>query len=148
MKSWILSLALTLSAVPAMASLTGNWIGWGTWSYQNENDGVKCDTMQMAWTETDTSLVLEKGSYDCGVVGMEIDQIKWTRQGQNILDENQNVVGQYDGTDLKMTLAGPNPTTKINVSLHQEAGHFDYREVWYTDKEKIYIIKGRLFKHQ
>jgi len=131
---------------PALAVLTGSWTGWGSWAFQSESNQVKCPLMQMSWVESSSSLVLAKGLYDCDVVRMEIDPQSWIRRGNQLLDSQGQQVGTYNGRNLQLLVADPSQATQIEVVLRQDGEHFDYREIWFHNWEKLYIIKGRLFR--
>jgi hypothetical protein len=144
MKTFIFALLLFFTNF-ALASIAGNWTGYGNWAFRNEADATHCDSMTMTWSESDTKLNLEKGHYECDVVTMDIDPVAWTKNGQNLLDENKNVIGTYDGTNLNVTIPSPANNTQIQISIKREANHIDYREVWFNPQEKVYIINARLF---
>jgi len=131
------------------ASIAGHWTGFGDWKFKGEGEGVHCSPMVMSWSEDDKTLNLENGSFDCGVVAMDLGSSTWTKQADHVLlDENQNKIGTYDGQSLQVIIPSPNDKTQISVSIKREANHIDYEEIWFNADEKIYVITGRLFTSQ
>ena len=96
--------------------------------------------------ETSTSLVLHSGHYDCEVVRMEIDRHEWIRRGNELLDSSGQRKGTFDGRELQVLIDDPAQSTQIQIYLLRDGEHFDYREIWFHNWEKLYIIKGRLFR--
>ena len=145
MKKILVFLTSSILSLQSQASIEGNWTGWGFWAFRNEEDFTRCDLMKMRWLETQDALTLAHGFYDCGIVRMEVDPVSWKKKGPNLLDENGQISGTYDGQNLDIKIQSPVEGTQIHISLKREANHFDYREIWFNEREKVYIIKGRLF---
>ena len=144
MKSF-LTLATLLLAITANASFLGNWAGFGSWKFRGQGDGTHCPSMTMTWSETSSSIGIEKGYFDCEVVGMELGQTNWKLQDGQLIDENNTVVGNYDGVHLAVEMPSPNEKTTISIHITRVANHLEYQEVWYSAVEKVYVIEGRLF---
>lgn len=141
-----LSIALILVfASVSHAKLAGNWIGWGSWKFKGEGDGVHCSPMQMQWSESQNKIAIEKGFFDCEIVAMHLDKTEWSIQNGLLFDEKEKQVGSYDGQNFEVYLPSPNENTTIHVKVKRVANHYDYQEVWFNAVEKVYVIEGRLF---
>lgn len=127
----------------SFANISGNWTGWGTWTY--EGSGTHCDSMTLGFVETKDKLTRTGGYFDCQVVGLDIDPGVWTKQGNNLIVDGA-VVGTITENAIHVT-EQYSDDVKIVSDIAIEAGHFAYSEIWY-DKEDvvIYEITGRLFK--
>lgn len=130
----------------SQASLHGNWTGWGVWKYQGEDPGMRCQSMNMTWTESEKVISIDQGKYDCDFFVMHLGKTEWRIQDGQLFNEAKKEVGTYDGTNFEVYMpAAEGETTSIHIKLKREANHIDFREVWYNEKEKIYVIEGRLF---
>ena len=140
-----LALATFLWASISMANITGQWTGWGDWTYQGS--GTHCDSMKLNYIETDTKLVRKPGYFDCQVVGLDIAEGEWTKQGNNLMVDGE-IVGTITDTTLHLSESyDENVTVVSDIAI--EGTHFDYSEIWYDkDGSVIYEITGRLFKKQ
>lgn len=134
-----------LSFQSASAALSGDWIGFGTWKFKGEDPGVNCSPMTMTWDETQTSIALDHGLFDCEVVAMHLDRTEWTLKNSLLMDADNNQVGTYDLQNFEVYMPSPNDKTTIHIKIHREANHIDYQEIWFNQTEKVYVIEGRLF---
>lgn len=144
MKSIIVA-AILFSSFLAHAGLAGDWIGFGSWKFKGEGDGVRCSPMTMKWTETASTIAIESGFFDCEFVAMHLYKTEWVIRDGKLFDENQKEVGTYNGTDFQVYMPSPNDKTTISVSAKREANHYDYQEVWFNEFEKVYVIEARFF---
>ena len=129
----------------SLASLAGDWTGWGTWKFKGKGDGAQCSPMTMRWSENAGKIAIETGQFECDVVVMYLDKTEWSIKDGLLFDDDGKEVGSYDGQTFKVHMPSPNPQTMIHVSLKREANHYDYEEVWFNRVEKIYVIQGRFF---
>ncbi|OFZ31353.1 MAG: hypothetical protein A2622_01840 [Bdellovibrionales bacterium RIFCSPHIGHO2_01_FULL_40_29] len=135
-----------LIALTSYADLKGDWIGWGTWKFKGEGDGVQCSPMQMTWSESATEIAIEKGNFECEVVAMILGRTAWTLKDGKLFDELNVEVGKYNGKDhFEVYMPSPNNRTQIYLSVRRAANHIDYQEIWFNTDEKVYVIEGRLF---
>lgn len=141
----ILILVTLMSFQYSHAALAGDWIGWGTWKFKGEDPGANCTEMTMTWDETNNSIALNNGLFDCEVVAMHLYRTEWSLKDGLLFDETNTEVGSYDGMDLSVYMPSPNENTTIQVRIHREANHIDYQEIWFNKFEKVYVIEGRLF---
>jgi len=141
----LISLFVLFCSLNSVASIAGQWTGFGTWKFQNKGEGARCMPMTMTWSENKNTLNLEQGYFDCEMVGLDLGSSIWTKKGDVLFDENNNEIGTYNGTQLNVIIPSPNEKTKISVSIKREANHIDYEEIWFNEFEKVYIITGRLF---
>jgi hypothetical protein len=139
----LMGIIFLLWSSTSFANFSGNWIGWGTWTY--EGSGTHCDTMTLGFIETKDKIIRTGGYFDCQVVGLEVDAREWTKQGNNLLFDGL-VVGSFTENSIHLT-EKYSETVKVVSDIVMNAGHFDYSESWYgKDDAEIYEIKGRLFK--
>jgi hypothetical protein len=129
---------------PAAGSFSGEWQGWGDWTY--EGSGDHCD-MYLTLSDSTTQFIRQRGQFNCTVVGLTIPQEAFLKNGKNLM-LNQQVVGQINGDHVEFHEAY-NPAVNVTTTMTVSARHLDYEEVW-TQKDGaiLYRIKGRLFKHQ
>jgi len=142
MKKLIVLTSLLLSTT-AFASLTGQWTGWGDWTY--EGAGTHCYSMKLNFEESDGLLVRHGGYFDCQMVGLDVAPGEWTKRGNNLLVDDK-IVGTI--TDSRLHLEEEySDEVKIVTEVTYEGNHMDYVETWY-DKDMIvvYEITGRLFR--
>lgn len=144
MKTFLLLITL-FSFNLSEASLAGDWIGWGTWKFKGEGEGMHCSEMKMKWSETSSSIAIDGGSFEGDFFAMILEKTKWKIQDGKLFDETQKEVGSYDGSYFQVYMPGPNERTKIHIALKRQANHIDYQEVWYNPDEKVYVIESRLF---
>jgi hypothetical protein len=141
----ILGIVFLLWSSVSFANVSGNWIGWGTWTYVGS--GTHCDSMTLGFVETKDKLTRTGGYFDCQVVGLDIDAATFTKQGNNLIVDGV-VVGNISENTIHLT-EQYSPDVKIVSDIAIEAGHFDYSEIWYDKNDiVIYEITGRLFKKQ
>lgn len=144
MKYFLASTTLFL-VMTANASFFGDWIGFGSWKFRGEGDGTHCPSMTMSWSESASAIGIEKGYFDCEVVGMELGKTTW-KLASGLLYDAQNVaVGSYDGNHFSVDMPSPNEKTTIHLEITRTANHLDYQEVWFNAVEKVYVIEGRFF---
>lgn len=62
----------------AFANLSGDWVGWGQWAYQDS--AINCNQMQMTWSETKTQIEITKGIFDCDILAMHLGKTVWTKK--------------------------------------------------------------------
>ncbi len=134
-----------LFTVAAQAGYRGDWIGWGTWKFKGEGEGVRCSPMQITWSESASHIAIEKGLFDCEIVAMHLDKTSWSIKDGKLFDDQNVEVGKYDGVTLVVYMPSPNLNTTIQVSVKRAANHIDYQEVWFNPQEKVYVIEGRMF---
>ncbi|MDO9183653.1 MAG: hypothetical protein Q7U04_14660 [Bacteriovorax sp.] len=141
----ILGISFLLWSSISFANVTGDWTGWGTWTY--EGAGTNCITMKLSFVETKDKLKRLGGFFDCQVAEQEVDSGEWIKQGNNLIQDGI-VVGNITENTIHIT-EKYSDTVKIVSDIAIEAGHFDYSEVWYDRNDiVIYEIAGRLFKRQ
>lgn len=145
MNKYILVTLFSFLCLTAHANLAGDWIGWGTWKFKGEGDGVVCNPMTMQWSESKTEIGITGGLFDCQIVAMHLGETKWKLQDGKLFDDANSEVGSYDGTTLEVYMASPNENTTIYVKVVRAANHYDYQEIWYNPQQKVYVIEGRLF---
>ncbi|MGZ3788956.1 MAG: hypothetical protein ACXVLQ_10550 [Bacteriovorax sp.] len=135
-------LFLIMSSV-SFANISGEWNGWGTWTY--EGSGVKCNPMTLRFSETNNKLIRAGGYFDCEIVALDVSSGEWTKEGNNLLVDGE-IVGTI--TDHSVHLVEKySETVKVVSDITINGLHLDYSEMW-LDKDDvlIYEIKGRLFK--
>lgn len=140
----ILFSLMVLIGLSAEAQLKGTWTGFGQWTFKGE--GVHCSSMTMTWSESDRAIAIEKGYFDCDLVALHLEKTSWIIQDGLLLDNDQQVVGRYDKKHFEVNLKNPEDTTQIHIQVDRVDNHYDYQETWFNSVEKIYVIKGRLFK--
>ncbi len=149
MKKIIITIALTITLVAslAQANLSGNWVGWGEWTF--DGSGVVCNPMEMTWLETKNTVEISNGYFDCEIVAMHLGKTKWTIKDQQLFDETEKNVGTYDGKIFSVYMPSPNENTTIHIRVDRtRPTSYDYQEVWFNKYEKVYVIKGRFFNGQ
>lgn len=130
----------------SFASLHGDWLGWGTWKYQGQSPGMKCQSMSMTWSESKQHISLDQGKYDCEFFVMYLGKTEWRIENEKLYDERNQEVGRYDGSNFEVYMpATEGETTAIHIQIKRVANHVDIQEIWYNAEEKIYVIQGRLF---
>lgn len=144
MKFTILFSVLFVSMV-SNASLSGDWIGFGSWKFKGEGEGARCSPMTMTWSETPKKIAIESGFFDCDFVGMHVYKNEWSIQDGKLFDEDQKEVGSYNGTEFQVYMPSGTENVTIAISAKREANHYDYQEVWFNQYEKIYVIDARFF---
>lgn len=145
MKKLIAATLITFLSIAAQAGFGGDWIGWGTWKFKGEGDGVQCNPMKMRWVESKTQVGVTGGNFDCEVVTMDLGETLWTLNDGKLFDDQNVQVGTYDGTTFEATMPSPNDKTTIYIKAVRSANHLDYQEIWANAEEKVYVIEGRLF---
>ncbi|MBC7465893.1 MAG: hypothetical protein H7256_07860 [Bdellovibrio sp.] len=145
MSKAILITFISFLSLAAQAGFGGDWIGWGTWKFKGEGDGVNCNPMTMKWVESKTQVGVTGGDFDCEMVGMELGETMWNLKDGKLFDDTNVEVGTYDGTTFEATMPSPNENTTIYIKAKRAANHLDYQEIWYNKYEKVYVIEGRLF---
>ena len=136
---------VTFFSIAVQAQLAGNWVGWGTWKFKGEGEGVRCSPMQMQWSEAKNKIAIEKGYFDCELVALHLDRTEWQIKDGKLFDSENKEVGTYDGKNLTVGFSSGYENTSVIVKLKREANHYDYQEIWYNPNEKVYVIEGRLF---
>jgi len=144
----IVIVAAMLIGLTAQAGVSGDWTGFGYWKFKGEGEGVRCMPMQMKWSEGKDFISLDGGFFDCGIVAQDLGSAQWKLDGQNVIDDQNQVIGTYDGQLLEMITPSPNDKTQISIKIKREANHIDYEEIWFNQYEKVYVITGRLFTSQ
>lgn len=142
MKSILALLALTICSV-SFANITGEWSGWGDWTY--EGSGTHCSPMTLSFEESAGLLVRHGGYFDCQIVALDVAPGQWVKQGNNLLVDN-NIVGSITDKGLHME-ENYSEDVVIMTDISYEGNHMDYTETWFN-KEKIviYEITGRFFR--
>lgn len=137
----LIGFLILINTTFAMASLDGNWRGWGTWSY--EGSGAPCD-MNISFSVQKDSFRRDRGYFDCTVVGLDLPPVNFTKKGESLYD-GEILVGKITENSLELTESYDENVT-IKTTILVDGHHFDYKEVW-TEKNgsQIYLITGRLF---
>lgn len=127
----------------AKADLGGDWLGWGSWSY--ENSSMECQGMRFIFEENGQELKRNQGQVHCSFLDLEEEALTIEKDGQN-LKINGAIVGSYTDT-VYQWIEYYNEKSKIKLTLERNAGHIDYTEEWLGKNDtSVYLIKGRLFK--
>jgi len=142
----ILFSLMVLIGLSAEAQLKGTWTGFGQWTFKGEGEGVHCSSMTMTWSESDHEIAIEKGYFDCDLVALYLEKTSWLIQDGQLLDRDQNVVGRYDQQHFEVIMKNPEDQVQIHVQVDRVDNYYNYQETWFNSVEKIYVIKGRLFK--
>jgi hypothetical protein len=145
MKSILVLLAALFLTLSAHAGIAGNWKGYGNWKFKGEGDGVDC-SMQMRWSETEHSVTIEKGYYNCDIVVMHTDKATWKLIDGKLFDKDAKEVGKYDGSWFEVIQPSGYENTNIEIKLRVKGKTYDYQEVWYDGTQLLYLIRGRLNK--
>lgn len=145
MKSFLVLLAALFLTVSAQAGIAGNWKGYGNWKFKGEGDGVDC-AMQMRWSETEHSVTIEKGYYDCDIVVMHTDKATWKLVDGKLFDTDAKEVGKYDGSWFEVIQPSGFDNTNIEIKLRVKGNTYDYQETWFDGQQLLYLIRGRLNK--
>jgi len=144
LRNLVFVLLLLLSAT-SWAGLAGDWLGFGTWKFKGEGEGLSCSPMKMQWSEISNTIAIEGGYFDCAVLAMELGQTKWIIKDGHLLDADEKEVGTYDGKNFEVYMPSPADNTTIYIKVKRDANHLDYQEVWFNSVEKVYVIEARLF---
>lgn len=141
----IILIVLSIISSNAYADLAGKWQGFGNWTYQGASD--RC-LMTLKFDDTKKSLIRHSSSFDCTMVGLEINEAEFAKSGNNLLDSEGKIVGTYQNNTI--TLSEPySENVKINSIIKVDGLHLDYSEKWIEkDGSEIYDITGRLFTNK
>ncbi len=143
MKQILLVLSILFVNNLAQANIAGDWIGWGDWTFQGSGD--HCD-MHLVFKESETSFQRTKGVFSCSMVVQTLPEQKWTKKGSALLADGIQV-GTISENHAEYT-EQYSENVSIFTTIHTEARHIDYHEVWSEkDGKVIYDITGRLFRH-
>lgn len=138
-------LALMVIPVSVFANLTGSWIGFGSWTY--EGSAVRCNPMDMTWVESDFQLQMVSGQFECEVLALYLDTMTWTKQNGRLIDHNNVAVGYYDDKKIHIEMLSPNAAAQIHIDINKlRPTAYEYKEVWFNEVQKLYIIEGKFFK--
>jgi hypothetical protein len=102
--------------------------------------------MQMRWSETEHSVTIEKGYYNCDIVVMHTDKATWKLIDGKLFDKDAKEVGKYDGSWFEVIQPSGYENTNIEIKLRVKGNTYDYQEVWYDGTQLLYLIRGRLNK--
>jgi hypothetical protein len=137
----IIGFFVLLSTSMAFAGFNGNWQGWGDWTYGGS--GTHCN-MSITFIENTTSFSRNNGYFDCSIVGLDLEPVTFTKQGENLYD-GEKLVGKVTANTLELKEAY-SETVTISTSMKVEGHHSDYQEIWNDQYgNEIYKITGRLF---
>lgn len=145
MKKLVAALLISIFSITAGADFGADWIGWGTWKFKGQGNGVECNPMTMKWIESKDQIGIAGGHFDCQVVVMKLGETFWSLKEGKLFDDKNSEVGTYDGTNFVVTMPSPNHKTTIYIKAVRSANHLDYQEIWANADEKVYVIEGRLF---
>lgn len=122
--------------------LSGKWLGQGEWTYQGS--GAHC-YMNLEFEDTRDYLLRKGGYFDCGFVGLASEPAKFLKSGTQLLTEDGQPAGSYEGGVIKLNEAY-SENVGIVTTIKVDGLHFDYSEIW-TEKsgKELYVITGRLF---
>lgn len=135
-------LSTLLFSSQAQANLSGNWIGWGDWSY--EGSATHCPEVRLLISETPTEIKRLSGHFECDYVSQDQGELRLTKKETDLWMDNERV-GTQNGSHYEW-IENYSPTIKIEVQIDRVAGHLDYQERWIGKDEKvIYLIESRLF---
>ncbi len=139
----LLSLLVVLMfSLVSEARLEGSWKGYGSWKFKGEGDGVPCN-MSMRWTETAETITIVKSDFICDLVSMHGEKVSWTIKENNLVDEEGNIVGSYDGENFSVTMPSGYDNTDISIRLKRTGNNMDYQEVWFDARQTVYVIEAR-----
>jgi hypothetical protein len=139
----ILLIIFLLSSTASFANISGDWTGWGTWTY--EGAGAVCDPMTLGFVETKDKLTRTGGAFNCQVADIELDEAEWVKKGKDLLVDGV-IVGSISENTVHLT-EKYSEDVSIVTDIKMEARHLDYSETWYDeDNIVIYEIQGRFFK--
>lgn len=141
-KNLLVCLLIVCGASVSHAALGGQWTGWGEWTY--DGAGTRCDVMKLNFKESDNKLHRVKGYFDCGLVGLDLIEQEFVRNGDELLIDGK-VVGSVTGNRY-VWIEQYSDTVRVKTDITVDGLHMDYKEIWYgTDDVIIYVITGRLF---
>lgn len=142
-KHLFIGAVIVLGTSISQAALQGKWMGFGQWNYQGS--GTRCDVMTLGFSESHNKLQRLNGSFDCGMVSLDLPAQEFLRDGNNLLIGDQ-IVGSVDGDRYQWT-EQYSETVKVNNVILVEGTHLTYSETWiHKDGSTLYQISGRLFK--
>jgi hypothetical protein len=125
------------------ADINGNWSGFGYWSF--DGGSVRC-LMNISFLDNNNVIVREKGFFDCDFTAMELPELKLKKVGNNLVDENNKVVGKNSNNEISF-IENYSDTVDVSTSIISHGTNLDYSETWYNkNKVEIYQIKGRFFQ--
>src|SRR6218665_1079791 len=118
-----LALLFALFTLPtAQAEATGSWLGWGEWTFQGQ--GTDCPTMRISYEESATELKRLGGVFDCGIVVLHSDPLRWERKGNELF-----LAGVPAGSirENRFTTVEPynDEGTMVHTSFTREGNHAD-----------------------
>ncbi|OGR43830.1 MAG: hypothetical protein A2X35_08955 [Elusimicrobia bacterium GWA2_61_42] len=129
-------------AARAGLGISGNWLGWGEWTYQGS--GAHC-YMDMAFEEGADYLFRKGGYFDCGMVGLAVEPARFVKKGTQLLDEAGQAAGSYENNVITLNEVY-SESVDIFTTIKRDGLHFDYSEIWkLKDGSELYNISGRLF---
>jgi hypothetical protein len=142
----ILILAALFSFHFSFAGLDGPWTGFGAFKPDGEGEGIGCSSMTMKWVETETSVEIIKGNFDCETVTFSFEKTSWQLKDGLLYDLQGKEVGAYNGIDLAVDLADSSGEGVSHISLVRQGNRYDYQEASMDRNKKIiYTIEGCLF---
>lgn len=142
MKALFVALGFFLS-LPALADVSGKWIGWGEWTYQGQ--GTDCPTMVIRYQETESEFKRLGGTFDCGIVVLHSDPLSWERRGSELYLGGVKA-GVVHPNGFETSEPYNDEGTMVHTKFLREGNHADYEERWVSKNgNEIYLIRGRLF---
>lgn len=140
MKKYMIVL-LTLLSFSALASLHGEWSGWGAWKY--DGSGVSCHT-SLIYKETATKLIRKPTVFDCQVAYLNILGEAWDKKEGKLMKDGE-IVGTYDENHYTLS-EQYTKNVEIKSDILLNGNNIYYKELWYEQGTEIYEITGRLFR--
>ncbi len=143
MKTPVLLVCLFLYSCSAFADVTGSWIGWGSWHVDGQ--GPDCPTMKISFQEDGSELRRIGGVFDCGIVVLHSDPLRWTKEGNSLFLDGK-AAGEANPNGFVALEPYDDEGTIVRTTFTREGRHADYEELWFgSDGKLLYEIRGRLF---
>lgn len=116
MKLFLLSLVLMSSSFAAWEEYNGDWKGNG--KYINKGFSYLCEHYQVSLSVSENHLKIYNGHYICKGKKTIIDDRDYIIDGEVILDQNQDQVGEI--TDEKILIKDKDPAYEIFFKRYEE----------------------------
>jgi hypothetical protein len=142
---FIFTIGSSIFTSKAHADINGQWQGWGEWNY--EGSGTHCYDVRFIFKENEKQIDRQFGRFNCDFVSLDVPPLVIQKENNKLLIDGKQI-GSFDENSYQWT-EDYSTQVKINVSIHREAKHLDYSELWYDSKNiLLYDIKSRVFLHQ
>lgn len=142
MKTFFIALGFLLS-LPAFADVSGKWVGSGEWTYQGQ--GTDCPTMVIRFQETEGEFKRLGGTFDCGIVVLHSDPLRWERRGNDLYLGGARAGALYPN-GFETSEPVNDEGTMAHTKFVREGNRADYEERWVSaNGNEIYLIRGQLF---